>query len=266
MKQLLFICLFFYSCTPLLQVSPSFAPIQTFQLVSPKIQIDSIFFQHSTTVQLVLDHPDTHIHYTTDGTEVTEKSPLYNQSFELKESRTIKAKAFHSDFLVSETTTQNVLKTSHLIEHATIRLAPSAHEKYAGAGISSLSDLKKGSTNFRSNKAWLGFQTKRLKMEVEFAKVTTIHRLILSALEDNGAWIFLPQKIIIRNKGEVIGEKTFDAPKSNQAPQCHFLNIPLIESNSKMIEIEIVALTAIPDWHVGKGGIPWLFLDELLIE
>ena len=50
------------------------------------------------------------IHYTTDGTEPTESSPLYSQPFTIDKTSTVNAKAFQSGVLASGTVSEKIMK------------------------------------------------------------------------------------------------------------------------------------------------------------
>ncbi len=63
----------------------------------PYIKSGDLLFQESTLVELASDPENSSIRYTLDGTEPSEKSLLYTQPFKIRESATLKMKAFAPD-------------------------------------------------------------------------------------------------------------------------------------------------------------------------
>lgn len=244
----------------------SFTPVNSFQLADPQVEVDSILFQEGTQIRLKLDHPGVSLHYTLDGSDVTPQAQKYNKPIPLNQSAILKVKAFHDEFYPSRTLVQGVYKVNDIASSAKVKLSANPHKNYAGNGVASLVDLKKGSTNFRVGNYWLGFQERELLIELEFEKPISIHSLSMSTLEDHGSWIFLPKAIEVYSENELLAQKDWNKPPAAQPKALHFLQLDWPKQQVKAIQIKIKNLPFIPDWHQGKGTTPWLFLDELLIE
>lgn len=71
----------------------------------PFVKSGDLLFEKSTSVELACETPNSTIRYTLDGTDPTENSALYEKSFELTESTTLKMKAFAPDRKASQTYT-----------------------------------------------------------------------------------------------------------------------------------------------------------------
>ena len=69
----------------------------------PSIATDLYLFEGKATVALVCATPEAIIHYTLDGTEPTEDSPVYASPFTLIESAVVKAKAYKKGYTSSRT-------------------------------------------------------------------------------------------------------------------------------------------------------------------
>lgn len=69
----------------------------------PYISADLDLFEEETTAQLQCSTPGAVIHYTLDGTEPTEQSPVYTSPLKLNKSITIRAKATKEGFQPSRT-------------------------------------------------------------------------------------------------------------------------------------------------------------------
>jgi hypothetical protein len=65
-----------------------------FPIIEPIAVKGAAEFLQSTTVKIVSKIPDAQIHYTVDGSEPTDQSPVYSQPFEVSETVDVKARAF----------------------------------------------------------------------------------------------------------------------------------------------------------------------------
>ncbi len=268
MKIIFFLFLIFLiSCTPKVQNQTSFASTRTFQLATPQLKIDSVLFQKTGTAQLELRQKGTQIRYTLDGSAVTENSPSYSSPIQFSQSSILKSKAFHSDFLPSETIQQSVARVTPFPKNTVITVTPNPHPSYNKGGISILSDLATGTENFKSGH-WLGFKSKEVNINIKQNEPKTFSTIHLRILKNHRSWIFMPQRIEIYTKGEQIGSISFETPTEHQPTSIQFIAIPLNHSQKSLedLQIKIINLPSIPDFHNGKGYTPWLFIDEIWIE
>ena len=268
MKKILFllISLYSFSCTPTVQENISYASVGNFQLAPPLLSIDSILFQNNTTITLEMAHPNVEIRYTLDGSEVNESSSLYQSPIVISTSGSIRAKAFHTDFKESEEILQDFLKASKVLKDATITVAPEPHSSYKGGGANALIDLQKGTTNFRKGKFWSGFKSKEIVVDINLKEKQSFSNISLSVLKDHRAWIFLPKRVEIYANDKEIGVVTLEEPIDFEPPKVTFITIPTKNITTNHLQIKIINLPIIPDFHSGKGTTPWLFIDEVLFE
>jgi hypothetical protein len=68
---------------------------------APELSPNGGTFEDSVTVSVSSPTPGAEIHYTTDGSEPTESSPLYSGAFVLTATTTVRARAFHPGMLPS---------------------------------------------------------------------------------------------------------------------------------------------------------------------
>jgi hypothetical protein len=250
-----------------LRIKPiTIAQSENFQLSKPIIEIDSLFFKNSCVVSIKQSEPNTIIYYTVDNTEPDSTSLIYDGSIVLKQSGSLKVKAIHPELKSSETISQKVIKvkSNDLIKE--IILVTSANEQYPGGGASSFIDLQKGSLNFKEGKEWSGFQKSNVEIKIKLKRTSSLKSIHLSCLRDHGSWIFLPASITCNSNNTTIGEKIIPEPLNNESSCFSYLSLPLDKNVVSEINIQIESLNAIPDWHPGKGSMPWLFIDEVILE
>ena len=237
-----------------------------FQLAAPILKVDSTLFINSAKVTMELGFPNSEIRYTTNGTAVEPDSPIYNGPLTLDHGATIMAKVFHLDFKSSEQSTLQITQIANNISNATIKLEPQANENYKGVGAVGLIDRQKGSLQFRSGSEWLGFQTSPVTITIDLKNSIDLSLLKVSCLQNQGAWIFAPKKITVFSESVQVGEVTIEKASKKQENQLKIISVPIENGTYSKLKIMVYSLNEIPQWHQGKGTLPWLFLDEILVE
>lgn len=243
-----------------------YASDKIFELAAPKITVDSLLFTKSAKVSASFNMADAEIRYTTDGSPVTNTSDLYTEALNIEKATTFAFRTFHSDYQKSEEIYTRLIQLKRNISNAKVTLEPNPHPNYSGNGAQGLVDLQKGTLQFRGTNAWLGFQSDQILIKIDFDEAIPISKLIVSTLKDHGSWIFAPQAIEVRSKGKKIGGLTYDTPLGMEPKQIALLDIAIKEANYKSIELKIDVMDAIPAWHQGKGTVPFIFIDEILVE
>ena len=184
----------------------------------------------------------------------------------LTESGTIRARCFHPDFSTSRAVVIQVHKLDPE-RRVTIRtLRPAPNGAYPGSGAAGLTDQQKGNLAFRSSPdQWTGWELDSVQMEVVLDKQSGGSTLCWSALEDPGAWIMAPGKIVLHQHGQKIGE--WQRPGEPDLESSSFI-FPKIQLPSTLAPDPItVTMYAIrlPTGHPGAGRPAWIFLDELFL-
>jgi Chitobiase/beta-hexosaminidase C-terminal domain len=247
------------------------ASANTFQLMPPKIRTDAILFREKTKADLAMDFPDAKIRYTLDGSPVDQQSLLYNLSdsqagntITIEQSVTLQAIVTHPDCQPSKVLVQPFYKVSNVFDQANITLLPSADARYAGNGVESLTDLQKGSDQFRGNPRWLGFQKDTVTIQIDFAKETTLESIIVSTLANESAWIFLPGRVEIWEGEEQITFVEKENWKDPSRSGSHFITIPFQKRDFQKMTIKVLS-DPLPKGHNGYGYIAWFFVDEIFV-
>jgi hypothetical protein len=133
-----------------------------------------------------------------------------------------------------------------------------------------LIDGIRGNSNF-STGAWQGYQGQDFSAVIDLGHETTISRIGAGFLQDAGSWIWLPRRLEVEvsldgrvfNPVLTIGHQVSDRDDGvilkeltgNISPQL-----------VRFVRLKAVGYSRIPDWHPGKGGESWIFIDEILIE
>lgn len=239
----------------------------TFQLAPPFLKYPSVFFEKEAPVNLKFAQLGTHIHYTLNGLEPSENDPVYRRPIVFKKTATtLKARVFGDGFLPSETVEVTFYKRGLPIEQV---IHDQPDDRYRGAGYATLTDGLGGIAD-HSHPTWLGFRQDKVTIEVRLEKPQKIRQLLLHVLKNQGAWIFLPQRIEVFYQNpdtkafDWMSTKVLDAAKKDGATACHAILMPLDgEIKTDRLVVKIYPLAQIPEGHSGKGTLGWLFLDEI---
>ncbi len=232
-------------------------------LANPVIIIDSILFSNRASVSVLPVQPKAVIRYTTDGAAVTATSPICPNPLVLNHDTDVKCKAFHSDFKPSETFLFSVRKTT-AIKPKIVATSTPPKAPYEGKGLAALSNFQKGEIDFRANQEWLGYQNEVIELHLDFGASIYCKQITLSTLCDYSSWIFNPSKIELIQNGEIIASLKLDKAEANEATTFCFFDLPVAASMTRA-KLKIY-MDKIPDWHGGKGTIPWFFIDEIIVQ
>jgi hypothetical protein len=230
------------------------------------LAVDSALFKNATTFTLQLGFPESRIRYTLDGKDVDVHSPIYEAPMQLNHSALINARAFHPDFKASDQVSLQVEKLTHDISDATVTLTPPPHDNYKGSGGQGLVDMQKGGSQFRGSDEWMGFQANPVTITIDLKNELELSMVKVSYLQNQGGWIFGPQKIEVFSGSQAIGETTLENAEEQQGNRLVMITVPLKKGTYSLVTIKVFPLDEIPQWHQGKGSAPWLFMDEILVE
>lgn len=257
-------------CTALLLFLSSFFSVKgqdRFQLAPPLMRYPSVFFEKETAVALQFAQAGTELHYTTNGQVPTEKDPVYSRPIVLKKHQTtLKVRVFGPGLLPSDPVEATFFKRGLPISN--VQHTP-PHPSYPGSGPSALVDGK-GGIAASDSKTWMGFQQDTVSIALHLAKPEKVKQAFVHALQNQGAWIFLPQKIELWGQApgaaNMVLLGTLDLDKRQK--DTHSASHALVVKTEKRLKtdhylLKIHTLSKIPDWHPGKGKSPWLFLEEV---
>ncbi len=137
-------------------------------------------------------------------------------------------------------------------------------------GAKNLANKKLGSLQF-SDGEWLGYEGKHGRLSVRMEREQPVSKVIISALEDPGSYIFFPKEIefLISKDGKkfisVAKESYESAGASNGSKRKNF-KLEFEEEDKRWVKINVLSHLTNPDWHPAPGAKCWIFLDEILLN
>jgi len=243
-----------------------FLQSQDIQLVKPRVKATNKIIDSSVVITAELKIDDVKIYFTSNGEEPTEKSEIYTKPIVVNKASVYKLKAYHSQWKKSETEIIKLLKKGKTVD--SIIWISSVNQQYSGKGEETLINHTKAGISYLG-KEWMGFDT-IIKAITIFKEKTFIKSIDIGYLNNPGAWIFPPKKVIIyvSDDGETFALKKelLLAPLKQLVDQKMESIQLIINQKVKAIKIEIENVNEIPDWHDGAGKNAWIFMDEWIFN
>ncbi|MBL7813443.1 MAG: family 20 glycosylhydrolase [Saprospiraceae bacterium] len=211
---------------------------------------------------------DGEIHYTTDGSQPSLKSPLYTKPFDLKSAQTIKAVQFKNGRPLSKTAALTVFAHSALGQKYTLTNPPKNTYESGSRGLTN---------GLRGNEKvldqWTGFEGNDMEVFFDFGQARSFQMVEMQFLNRPSAWIFLPDYVIVSvsNDGKEwldIDRADFEHSRSNDKTYIKEAKLRFSEYTKPKRYLKIYAknMGVCPKGHLGEGKPAWLFADEILID
>ena len=208
------------------------------------------------------------VHYTLDGSDPTEESPVYEKPFDIDKTTIIKAGIFVNGKLKEDYSEKEIVLHKGVGKNSYLKEPPD--KKYPARGAMSLVDGLKGSDSYRDG-YWLGFQGKDMKFEVDLGKEEVISSVNASFYQNTGAWIFMPENVTFeildenKNKAAKIVLKP-DATEEVKGVIIEEIKADFEKVSGRYIRVHAKNIKTIPAWHEGAGAKAWIFADEVVVE
>jgi len=259
----------------LLSVINSFAQ-ERFQLARPLVKYESVFFSDQAKFEMKFAHPGAAIYFTLDNNippgnpaEPSPKNLRYKRPlFFTNQFTTVRAKVFCKGFDPSETITLSFARDGKTIKKVT---GTSPHSTYPGSGDSTLFDNRGGLENISSG-TWMGYNCDSVRFTVELEKNQPVSSVLLSFLQQEASWIFLPELITIyyfddsRETYLPFGrEVIFSEKQSDKKVNFRIISGDAGGVKTQKLFIDIRTVKSMPDWHPAKGEHAWCFIDEIKV-
>ena len=210
---------------------------------------------------------DIPIHYTLDGSEPTESSPLYTAPLEFNKSCTIKAKGFGKSYQ-TKTYTEEIHFSKATAKPITF-IQP-VHKNYTFNGPITLVDGLKGTPNYRTGR-WLGFSENDFEAVIDLQQPTEIKCVKFDTSVDKSDWVFDIKgiKISVSDDGEnynILLDREHPSLTAEDPNIIYNHAFDLEPTTTRFVKIKALVEHSIPAWHPAVGKPAWIFIDEIMIE
>ena len=230
---------------------------------------DYRIYNRPLTVTMTCADEDAEIHYTTDGSDPTMKSPKYKSSFVIVNSCTIKAKAFKKGMMESFTTMRLFNRLN--IKNTTFVNPPV--ERYGKDADIALMDGKKGLPDDFYND-WLGFQGVDMEATIELAVPTNINMVKVGLCHEPQSWVMWPKGVWVSfskdgkefTDWQMAELPVFDRPDKMKGFGRIEARLRTDGKQWKYVRVKVENQGVLPEWHPYPGQKAWIMVDEVVVE
>ena len=224
-------------------------------------------FQDKTEVKISTLEVGAKVFYTLDNTEPNENSTLYENSFTIDKTATVKAISVNKFGGKSLPVEAKLNKMPH---DWTVKLFSKYNRQYTGGGDLGLIDGIRGTLNFASGE-WQGYQDQDFIAVIDLKKETEIRQVGGGFLQDARRWIWMPKVIEfeISDDGEnfrKVAEIKTDVAPEDMEPQIKDYFQKITPTKARFVRVKAINLGKIPAWHPGAGFDAFIFVDEIFID
>ncbi|MGD9631192.1 MAG: GH92 family glycosyl hydrolase [Pyrinomonadaceae bacterium] len=152
----------------------------------------------------------------------------------------------------------------------TVKVISGYSTQYTGGGDNAIVDGIRGTVNFASGE-WQGVQGKPYEAIVDLQREIEIKEVGASFLQVAGPWIWMPANIELQisNNGtdwSGVADIKTDVPLTEMKPTIKEFRQAITPVKARYVRIRAFNIGKIPAWHLGAGGDPWIFVDEIFIR
>lgn len=236
-------------------------------VLSPVIQTPSSMFTNTISVAMDPVSPQTKIYYTLNGQTPNQKSKLYTGPFVCDTSLTIKAIAY-ADKDSSSVTVSNIFEKPN---NWSVTLISKYTKPYTAGGDVGIIDGQRGTTNWRSGE-WQGYQSQDFECIIDLGKSRAVETITSGYLQDTRSWIIFPKKVEYYVSEDGKNFKPFGSLENGIAADDYsvqvrsFSTTSPVKMNARYVKVKAVNFGKLPDWHLGKGGDAFIFVDEIEVK
>ena len=210
---------------------------------------------------------NTPIYYTTDGSEPTTASALYEGPIAIKEACTFKAKG------IGATRTTKTFTESILFNKATARpitLLQPTNQHYNFDGPLTLVDGLIGSPNYRTGR-WLGFSENDFEAVVDLGSSQEVSSVTINTSVNKEDWVFGSRGFVVsvsedgENYIEVVNEN-YPQMKKEDEDKIYTHKLDFAAAQARYVKVKALVEASMPAWHGAAGKRSFIFVDEVIVE
>lgn len=235
-------------------------PFPLSEQVQPVAEVD--YANRCIRLSLTSERMPVHIRYTTDGTEPSATSLLYEEPLVVRDSLLLAARLFDGDKPLGNTL--RLRSDYHKAIGAHVSYAPqggyyTAKEAYKGGGDQALVDGKRGGKSYADG-LWQGFCPNDLDVTIDLGQTYPVHRVMANFMQVKSPNVFLPESVEVwaSEDGEdftLLGIQT--CPEDEAAKEVTYVDMGW---TGAPVEARYVR------YHARQTRGQFLFTDEIVVQ
>lgn len=221
---------------------------------------------HVLNVQLstMVDDP---IYYTLDGQDPTEKSLKYTKPFTIDQSVVLKTMAVHPD------RTSKISVDTIRFNKATLKpvvLLQPNESRFSPDGPVVLVDGRNGNHSFDTG-AWLTVAGNDLEAVINMQAETILNSASVHVYVRKDAWLFDARGFSVsvssdnKNYKEVASQEYKQMQESDSDGIIEH-ELSFDPCKATYVKIKVISEKSMPDWHWDAGKVPFLLVDEIILN
>ena len=161
------------------------------------------------------------------------------------------------------------LKIEHMGIGKTIKINSVYSDKYSGIGNNSVIDGLHGTLDFNDGN-WQGYEAEDFEATIDMGELININQISCSFLKRQSSWIFAPTEVSVLTSNDGLSFKAvknfYNQTEKNPAYEIKIFSQKFEKLKTRFIKITAKNVKVCPEWHQGRGGKAWLFIDEIIIK
>ncbi len=235
----------------------------------PVIEAGGKSFKNKTTVTLKAPFGAEKMYYiinTPSNETETRSFQEYTAPFEVTETCEIRAYA-EEGRVISHVVTANFVKKPN---DYTIAIKSEYNRQYHAGGPEGLIDGIHGDGNWRKGD-WQGYQGQDFEAVVDLQEQKPVTSITARFLQDSRAWILMPTKVEFYISDDNKNFTLIDTIENSINADDYAVQVTDFGTNkenvtARYIKVKAYNYGALPEWHQGKGGEAFIFIDEITVE
>jgi hexosaminidase len=209
--------------------------------------------------------PALQIRYTTEGSEPTPASSIFDEPFSIYQNTTLKAAVFENGKQMGKLRT-----VEYLVHKATGRpyVLLRIPDKYTGGEQYALTNGITGSIKTWGN--WVGLVNRDIDPIIDFGETATFTRVTTHYINNKASSIYPPPgiEVYVSDDGtnfKLLASKEIPAD-TMRGISLETATMELPGAQGRYLKFVAKTFGVIPDSAAGAGNGAWLFIDEVIVE
>lgn len=207
------------------------------------------------------------IHYTLDGSEPTEASPVVDKVLAINESCTLSAVAIRPNGK-SRVLSEKIAFSKSTTKPTTANQP--VNKQYEFNGVTTLTDGLKGNGNYKTGR-WIAFYRNDMDVTIDLVQPTEISSVAMTTCVEKGDWVFDARgfTVEVSDDGEKftkVASEDYPALKETDRNGLYEHKLTFTPVKTRYVRVFAPSEKSIPAWHGGRGNAAFLFVDELTVE
>jgi len=234
---------------------------------TPVINAPLSIFSNSMSISIEKGSPLSVIYYTLNGDLPGKHSKLYTIPFKADSTLTVKAIAYEG----KDSSSVSVSKLYKKPNNWKVISTGSYNRQYTAGGNEGIIDGQRGTTNWRSGE-WQGYQSQDFECIIDLGEIKPVEAITSGYLQDTRAWILFPKKVDYFVSEDGKNFIPFGSIENGIAPDDYSVQVREFATSdptkpkARYIKVKATNFGKLPEWHQGKGGDAFIFVDEIGVK